>query len=141
MTFANPPRDEICRMLKSIHIIAMVGLSNKPDRPSFGVARAMQKSGFRIVPVHPLEKEILGETVYKDLESIPFKVDIVDVFRAPEYVPPIVESCIRLGLPRVWLQEGIVAEAAAQRAKDAGMMVVMDRCIWRDYSGLCAQTA
>jgi uncharacterized protein len=115
----------------------VVGLSPIPARPSFGVAQAMQAHGYRIVPVRPMVTEVLGEVAYPDLESIPFAVDMVDVFRAPEHVPAIVESCIKLGVPRLWLQDGVIHEEAAQRAKDAGIWVVMDRCMWRDYSRLC----
>jgi predicted CoA-binding protein len=140
MAFTNPTQDAICRILRDVRSIAVVGLSPKPERPSFRVAQAMQDAGYRIVPVHPLAREILGQTAYPDLEHIPFKVDMVDVFRAPEHVPAIVESCIAIGTPRLWLQEGVVNEAAAARARDAGLTVVMDRCIWRDYSRLCAQT-
>ena len=125
-------------MLRSIRTIAVVGLSPNPERPSFRVARAMQGQGYRIVPVRPLVREVLGEPAYADLESIPFKVDMVDVFRASEHVPAIVESCIALGVQRLWLQDGVVHEEAAQRARAAGMTVVMDRCMWRDYSQLCA---
>lgn len=127
-------------MLRSVHTIAVMGLSPNPERPSFRVARAMQGYGFRIVPVRPLVGEVLGEQAYPDLESLPFKVDMVDVFRAPEHVPAIVDSCIALGIPRLWLQEGVIHEEAAQRAQTAGITVVMNRCIWRDYSQLCGQT-
>lgn len=137
MTFANPSLDEICRMLRGIHTIAVVGLSPNPERPSFRVARAMQGHGYRIVPVRPLAKEVLGEQAYADLESLPFKVDMVNVFRSAEHVPAIVESCIALGIPRLWLQDGVIHEEAALRAQAAGMTVVMNRCIWRDYSTLC----
>lgn len=142
MVFVNPSPEQICQMLRSIHTIAVVGLSSNPERPSFRVARAMQGYGFRIVPVRPRHgevQEILGEQAYPDLESLPFKVDMVDVFRASEQVPAIVESCIALGVPRLWLQEGVIHEAAAQRAQAAGIAVVMNRCMWRDYSQLCQQ--
>jgi len=139
MVFTNPDPEQICQMLRSIHTIAVVGLSPNPERPSFRVARAMQGYGFRIMPVHPLVQEVLGEQAYTNLESLPFKVDMVDVFRAPEHVPAIVESCIALGIPRLWLQDGIVHEEAAQRAQAAGITVVMNRCLWRDYSQLCGQ--
>ena len=137
MTFINPSPEEICRMLRDIHTLAVVGLSPNPERPSFRVARAMQGHGYHVVPVRPLVQEVLGVQAYADLESLPFKVDIVDVFRAAEHVPAIVESCITLGIPRLWLQEGVIHEEAALRAQAAGMMVVMNRCIWRDYSILC----
>lgn len=137
MPFTNPDTDMICRMLRNIRNIAVVGLSPNPSRPSFRVARAMQGYGFRIVPVRPLVREVLGEKAYPDLDSLPFPVDMVDVFRAPEHVPAIAESCIALGIRRLWLQEGVVHEEAALRAQAAGITVVMDRCIWRDYSRLC----
>lgn len=137
MPFTNPSPDEICRMLRDIRTIAVVGLSPNPERPSFRVARAMQGHGYRIVPVRPLIQEVLGEPAYADLESMPFKVDMVDVFRSAEHVPAIVESCIALGIPRLWLQDGVVHEEAALRAQAAGMTVVMNRCVWRDYSTLC----
>ena len=139
MAFTNPGPDEICRILREIHTIAMVGLSPHPARPSFNVARAMQSHGYRIVPVRPQVQEVLGEQAYPDMESLPFKVDMVDVFRSAEHVPAIVESCIALGIPRLWLQEGVIHEEAAQRAQAAGITVVMNRCMWRDYSQLCRQ--
>ncbi len=138
MTFANPSSAEICDLLRSVHTIAVVGLSPNPARPSFRVASAMRSRGFRIVPVRPLVREVLGEPAYKDLESIPFSVDMVDVFRAPRHVPAIVESCIKLGIPRLWLQDGVVDEAAVRLARKAGITTVMDRCMWRDYSQLCS---
>jgi predicted CoA-binding protein len=137
MTFANPAPDEICRALRAIRTIAVVGLSPKEARPSHRVAAGMQAHGYRIVPVRPLVSEVLGEKAYARLEDIPFPVDIVDVFRAPEHVPAIVESCIKLGVPRLWLQDGVIHEEAAARAQAAGVWVVMDRCIWRDFSHLC----
>ena len=138
MLHANPSTSEICKTLQSIHTIAVLGLSPKEDRPSYRVAQALQHNGYRIVPVRPMLAEVLGEQAYPDLESIPYPVDIVEVFRAPEHVPAIVESCIKLGVKRLWLQDGVVHEEAAQRAHEAGIWVVMDRCMWRDYSQLCA---
>ena len=137
MSFLNPEPDEICRTLRSVRTIAVVGLSPKEARPSHRVAAGMQAHGYRIVPVRPLVTEVLGEQAYARLEDIPFPVDMVDVFRAAEHVPAIVESCIRLGMPRLWLQDGVIHEEAAQRARAAGIWVVMDRCIWRDYMRLC----
>ncbi len=139
MSFANPGPEEICESLRAVRTIAVVGLSPNPGRPSFGVAQALQSHGYRIVPVRPLVKEVLGEAAYPDLESIPFSVDIVDVFRTPEHVPGIVESCIKLGVRRLWLQDGVIHEEAAERARKAGIWVVMDRCMWRDYSRLCSK--
>jgi predicted CoA-binding protein len=124
--------------LRESHTVAVVGLSPNTARPSFNVARALQGFGHRIVPVRPLVEEVLGETAYADLESVPFPVDIVEVFRAPQHVPAIVESCIKLGIKQLWLQDGVVHEAAALRAQQAGITVVMDRCMYRDHSQLCA---
>ena len=137
MAFTNPDPEALCRILGDIRTLAVVGLSPNPARPSFRVALAMQALGYRIVPVRPLVHEVLGEPAYANLESIPFKIDLVDVFRAPQHVPAIVESCIALGIPRLWLQEGVIHDAAAQRAQAAGMTVVMDRCIWRERTQLC----
>ena len=137
MSFANPDPEEICRTLRAIRTIAVVGLSPNENRPSFRVAQGLQAHGYRIVPVRPMIKEVLGEPAYEKLEDLPFPVDIVDVFRAPEHVPGIVESCIKLGVPRLWLQDGVIHEEAALRAQAAGIWVVMDRCMWRDYSQLC----
>lgn len=138
MTFTNPSPEDIRRLLQEVRSIAVVGLSPNPSRPSFRVAQGLQAKGYRIIPVRPATGEVLGEKAYPDLESLPELPDIVDVFRAPEYVPEIVESCIKLGIKRIWLQDGIVNEEAAQRARDAGIVVVMDRCMWRDCAQLCA---
>ncbi|MFZ5523145.1 MAG: CoA-binding protein [Pseudomonadota bacterium] len=132
MQFINPGPDDISRLLREVHSIAVVGLSPKPSRPSFRVAQGLQGFGYRIIPVRPLVNEVLGEKAFPDLESLPEKPDIVDVFRASQHVPAIVESCIRLGIKNLWLQEGVVNEPAAQRAREAGITVVMDRCMWRE---------
>ncbi len=137
MEFNNPGPKDICKLLREVHTIAVVGLSPNAARPSFGVAKAMQSFGYRILPVRPLVSEVLGERAYADLESLPIVPDIVDVFRAPEHVPAIVESCIKLGIKNIWLQDGVVHEEAARRARKAGITVVMDRCIYRDYLRLC----
>ncbi len=136
--FANPSPEEICRMLREVRTIAVVGLSPKAGRPSYRVARAMQGYGYRIIPVRPAVSEVLGEKAYARLEDVPERIDLVDVFRASEHVAAIVDDCVRLGLPRLWLQDGVIDEAAAQRARAAGIEVVMDRCVWRDYASLCA---
>ncbi|MBU0689196.1 MAG: CoA-binding protein [Gammaproteobacteria bacterium] len=138
MTFNNPSPADICRLLRESHTVAVVGLSPNSARPSFNVAKALQGFGHRIVPVRPLVEEVLGEKAFADLESLPFAVDIVDVFRAPEHVPAIVDSCIKLGIKKLWLQDGVVHEEAALRAQQAGITVVMDRCMFRDHSQLCA---
>jgi hypothetical protein len=134
--FLNPKPVEIRELLGKSRTIAVVGLSPKTDRPSYFVARNLQRFGFRIVPVRPAVSEILGEPAYPTLEDIPFPVDIVDVFRAPEHAPEVVEACLRIKCPAIWLQEGVVNEAAAQRAREAGLTVVMDRCIYKDYVDL-----
>ncbi len=137
MTFSNPSPEEIRQLLQTVRSIAVVGLSPNESRPSFGVARGLQGRGYRIIPVRPLVDEVLGEKAYPDLESLPERPDIVDVFRAPEHVPAIVDSCIRLGIKRIWLQDGVVNEEAALRAQQAGIQVVMDRCMARDCAHLC----
>ncbi len=133
MSFENPDDLALRALLARVRTIAVVGLSPQPARPSHRVARAMQRYGFRIVPVRPRVDSVLGEQAYPDLADIPFAVDLVDVFRAAEHVPAIVEQCLALHLPAVWLQQGIVAPAAAQRARDGGMTVVMDRCLLTEY--------
>ena len=138
MTFSNPSPEQICQLLRESHTVAVVGLSPNPARPSFNVAKALQGFGHRILPVRPLVESVLGEKAYPDLESLPEIPDLVDVFRAAEHVPAIVDSCIRLGIRKLWLQDGIVHEAAALRAQQAGITVVMDRCMLRDHSRLCA---
>jgi predicted CoA-binding protein len=134
--FANPSEDELRTLLKTIKTIAIVGLSPKTDRPSYRVAAGLQKLGYRVVPVHPLAEEILGEKVYASLREIPFAVDLVDVFRDPEHIAPIVDDAIVIAASRLWLQDGVVNEAEAQRAQAAGLQVVMDRCVWRDAVAL-----
>lgn len=134
--FTNPDNDAILHMLQQIHTVAVVGLSPNQARPSFRVARGLQSKGYRIIPVRPMVEEVLGERAYPDLASLAELPDIVDVFRASEHVPAIVESCINLGIKYLWLQEGVINEAAALRAQQAGITVVMDRCLWRDASTL-----
>jgi len=130
---ANPTPDQIRSLLREVKIIAVVGLSPRTERPSYRVSRAMQGFGYRIVPVRPAVTEVLGEKAYARLSDIPFPVDLVDVFRNADEVGPIVDECIALGVKRLWLQDGVVNEEAAERARAAGITVVMDRCVWRDY--------
>jgi predicted CoA-binding protein len=132
-SFRNPEADAIRALLQRVKTVAVVGLSPKPERPSFGVARALQRFGYRIVPVRPATASVLGETCYAHLRDLPFPVDLVNVFRAPEFVPAVVEEAIAMGAPALWLQDGVVHEEAALRAQAAGLTVVMDRCIYRDY--------
>lgn len=133
MSFQNPPGEDIRQLLKTVKTIAVVGPSPKADRPSNGVARGLQRFGYRIVPVNPGQSEVLGEKAYPDLASVPGPIDLVDVFRAPAYVDEVVDQCIARGFPALWLQEGVVNEPAAERARAAGMQVIMDRCIFKDY--------
>ena len=136
--FANPDQHAICAMLRQVKTIAVVGLSPKPSRPSHRIARALKERGYRIIPVRPLIAEVLGEKAYARLDEIGEKVDLVNVFRAADQLGPIVDACLRLGLPRLWIQDGIVNEAAAEQARAGGIDVVMDRCIWRDLNSICA---
>ena len=126
----------IADLLRSSHTIAVVGLSSNPMRPSNGVAAYLQRAGYRIIPVNPREKEVLGETSYARLEDIPEKIDMVDIFRRSEYVPEIVESAISVGAKAVWMQEGVIHEEAAERARNAGLAVVMDRCTLKEHRKL-----
>lgn len=136
MPFANPTPEQIRALLTQVRSVAVVGLSPQPARPSFNVARALQGFGYRIIPVRPLVDEVLGEKAYPDLESLPEVPDIVDVFRASEHVPEIVDSCIKLGIKNLWLQDGVIHEDAALHAQQAGITVVMDRCMYRDHTQL-----
>jgi predicted CoA-binding protein len=133
VSFSNPDDGALRVLLERVKTIAVIGLSAQPARPSYRVAKAMQRYGFQIVPVRPLVDEVLGEKAYACLADIPFAIDLVDVFRAADHIPAIVEQCLALHLPSIWIQEGIVAETAAQRARADGMTVVMDRCILKDY--------
>jgi uncharacterized protein len=128
------PSDPIYELLKSSRTIAVVGLSSRKFRPSFGVAQYMQSAGYRIIPVNPAEKEVLGEKSYATLEEIPEKVDIVDIFRRSEFVPEVVESAIRIGAKAIWMQEGVIHAEAAEKARRAGLFVVMDLCILKEHA-------
>jgi uncharacterized protein len=109
--------------------IAMVGLSSRPDSPSYEVAQYLQEHGYRVIPINPRESEVLGERAYPSLREAPVGIDVVDVFRRPDAAPAIVEDAISIGAPVLWLQLGVVNEEAAARAESAGMTVVMDRCM------------
>jgi predicted CoA-binding protein len=136
--FENPNRQERCALLKRVKNIAVVGLSPNPARPSHGVSAAMQKFGYNIIPVHPVATEILGARVYRRLADVPAPIDLVNVFRSAEFIDDVVDECIALKLKARWIQEGIVNGPAARRARAAGIAVVMDRCIYRDYVKECA---
>jgi hypothetical protein len=125
--------DRISELLKTAKTIAVVGLSSSPLRPSHGVAAYLQQQGYRIIPVNPTIDSALGEKSYASLRDVPEKIDIVDVFRRPEFVPDIVDQVIELKLPTVWLQEGVIHEAAAEKARQAGVFVVMDRCMLKEH--------
>jgi predicted CoA-binding protein len=141
--FSNPAPDAIRALLSSARTVAVVGFSPKPQRASHNIARQLQRMGMRVVPVRPKLKEGLNETAYPDLAAAVAglgpgsPIDLVNVFRAPEHVPALVDECLALGLKAIWLQDGVVDEASALRAQAAGMLVVMDRCIMHDYTRLC----
>ena len=138
MSFTNPPRQDIEDLLRRAHVIAVVGLSDNPFRTSNGVAAAMQRHGYRMVPINPSVRSALGEPAFSSLARATSAlgtgapIDIVNVFRRPEHVAGIVDECIELRLPALWLQEGVVDAAAAARAQAAGMFVVMNRCIIKE---------
>jgi predicted CoA-binding protein len=133
MNFKNPEPAEIKALLQRVKTIAVVGLSPKPDRPSFGVSQTMQRFGYRIVPVRPALSEALGEKAYAKLADIPFPVDLVNVFRESAAIPGVVDEALAIGAPAIWIQEGIVHDEAAEKAHAAGLTVVMDRCIYKEY--------
>lgn len=140
--FKNPPTEKITELLRSAHIIAIVGLSADPSRPSNRVARQLQGFGYRIIPVTPTAGTVLGEQAVPDLDHLSDvlkpgeRVDVVDVFRRPEHVAAIVDDCIRLAMPALWLQDGVIDEDAAEKAARAGIFTVMDRCMFRDRAAL-----
>ena len=126
----------IRELLGTARVIAVVGLSSKKSRPSFGVSQYMQRAGYRIIPVNPGETEVLGEKSYPRLEAVPEKIDIVDIFRRSEFVPEVVDQAIQAGALAVWRQEGVIHEEAAAKARAAGLTVVMDRCIRKEHRKL-----
>lgn len=125
--------DPASDLLKTSKTIAIVGLSRRRHRPSYGVAEYLKSVGYRIIPVNPAETQILGEKCYARLEDIPEHVDIVDIFRRSEFVPEIVESAIRIGARGVWMQEGVIHPEAAERARRAGLFVIMNTCILKEH--------
>ena len=122
----------ITEILNTSKTIAVVGLSGKPYRASFGVSETLLESGYRIIPVNPNEAEVLGEKCYATLEDIPDKIDIVDIFRRSEFVPEVVDAAIRIGARAIWMQEGVEDEKSAERARRAGLFVIMDNCIAKE---------
>ncbi len=125
--------DPISEILRAAKNIAVVGLSNKPFRPSHGVSAYMQSQGYRIIPVNPEIEEALGETAYARLLDVKDKIDIVNIFRRSQFVDEIVDQAIQLKVPAIWMQEGVVHEPAAEKARKAGIVVVMDRCILKEH--------
>lgn len=130
--------EELKEILTSAKTIASVGLSGNEEKASYWVGVFLQGEGYHVIPVNPTTDKILGEKSYPDLESVPEKIDVVQVFRRPEDVPPVVESAIKVGAKVVWMQEGIVNEEAAQRAREAGLQVVQDACMRASYRRLCS---
>ena len=119
-------------LLQQTKTIAVVGLSPKPERPSHYIAKFLQQASYRVVPVRPGMKELLGEPVYRAVNEIPFPVDLVNVFRAAQHVPAIVEQCIASGIKAIWLQEGIIHNEAAETAQNAGISIIMNECIYKE---------
>ncbi len=128
-----PQSDPIADLLRSSRTIAVVGLSDNPMRPSHGVSAYMQSQGYRIIPVNPQADEVLGEKAYSSLLDVPEPIDIVDIFRRSEFVPEIVDQAIQLKARAIWMQEGVVHEAAAEKARKAGLFVIMDSCILLEH--------
>lgn len=128
--------EQIKKILQENKVIASVGLSSKPGRPSFGVCKYLQAHGFRVIPVNPGETEVLGEKAYPDLASVPEKVDLVQIFRDPDAVPAVVEDAIKIGAKVVWMQDGAGNPAAAKRAEEAGLVAVVDDCMMRRHRQL-----
>src|SRR5438270_1652458 len=126
-------KDPVTDLLKRARNIAVVGLSSSPLRPSHGVAAYMQSQGYRIIPVNPTIEEALGEKSYPSLLDVPEKIDIVNVFRRPEYVEDIVDQAIQLKIPAIWMQEEVINEKAAEKARKAGIFVIMDQCILKEH--------
>jgi predicted CoA-binding protein len=125
----NPPGDEIYKILSKAETIAVVGASSNPDKTSHAIMKKLQQWGYQTIPVNPNETEILGEKCYPDLASVPEKIDIVDVFRRPEYTPGVARDAVKAGAKVLWLQQGIASDQAAAIARDGGLTVIMDYCI------------
>jgi predicted CoA-binding protein len=125
--------DRITELLRSARTIAVVGLTDRPTRPSYGVSHYMQSQGYRIIPVNPNIRKWMREKAYASLLDVPEKIDIVDVFRRPDAVPEVVEQAIQIKAPAIWMQEGVVHHKAAEKARQAGLFVVMDKCILKEH--------
>lgn len=131
--FNNPADQEIKALLERVRHIAVVGLSPKPKRPSHGVAKALQGFGYHIIPVRPAIDEVLGEKAYPDLHAVEGPIDLVNIFLNPSRLDAVIDTCIELKVPAIWLQEGVIHEDAALRAQQAGILVIMDRCTYKEY--------
>ena len=129
MAHTNPSNEQLIELLTTAETIAMVGASSNPDKPAHGIMQKLQTVGYRVIPVNPRETEVLGERAYASLGQIPVHVDIVDVFRRPEDTPAIADEAVKIGAKALWLQQGIVNEEAAAKARSGGLIVVMDACI------------
>jgi len=127
---------ELAELLRGAKTIAVVGLSSNPMRPSFGVSRFLQRQGYRVIPVNPNETEVLGERAYASVKDIPEQIDIINIFRRPARVPEVIDDALVKGTRCIWMQEGVVNHEAAKRAEEAGMSVVMDRCILKEMARL-----
>lgn len=127
------PTDAIAELLQRAKTIAVVGLSSNPFRPSYGVTAYMQSHGYRVIPVNPNIDECLGQKAYPSLLEVPEKIDLVNIFRRPEFVEEVVEQAIQLKVPAIWMQEEVIHDRAAQKARQAGIFVVMDRCILKEH--------
>ncbi len=127
---------EMTELLRHAKIIAVVGLSSNPMRPSFGVSRFLQRQGYRVIPVNPNETEVLGERAYPSVKDVPEPVDIINIFRRPARVPEVIDDAVTKGARCIWMQEGVVNYEAARKAEDAGLSVVMDRCILKEMARL-----
>lgn len=140
MKFQNPTTTEIKALLEQVKSIAVVGLSPKEKRPSYRVSKHMQAFGYRIIPVRPAVDEVLGEKAYTSLDEVEPSFDLVNIFLSADKLAPVIESCIKLGVKAIWIQEGIINEEAARCAREAGITVIMDRCIYRDYCAIFKAT-
>ena len=126
-------------ILRDSKVIAVVGLSSNPERPSYRVSHYLKQQGYQIIPVNPWETEVLGEVCYPSLTAIPVKVDMVDIFRRSAAVPEIVEEAIKIGAKAVWMQEGVISEKAAARAREAGLKVVMNKCTYKEHRKMVSE--
>ena len=130
---SSPETDPVTELLRHARTIAVVGLSDNPLRPSHGVSAYMQSQGYRIIPVNPQIESCLGEKAYPSLLEVPEKIDIVNIFRRPEFVEEIVDQAIQLKVPAIWMQEDVIHEEAGEKARQAGIFVMMDRCILKEH--------